>query len=146
MAEDSDSGEKGSVHMRIIDLSQELYNGSRNGSLRGQSPACVDSDTRRTSDIKRITTVASPKPSGYSCRLRPVIMIPRPAWRCTKSRWSTFVTQRVVLDLRHKSARSEITVADLEQAMNKRPTRTSDRAKASCYTSGWARSTERGTK
>jgi kynurenine formamidase len=117
MVEDSDSGEKGSVHMRIIDLSQEIYNGMPQRFFAGPVPSVFDSDTRRTSDYQAVDDCCVLQNHLGTHVDAPRHYDPQTGLAMHQIPLEHFVTHAVVLDLRHKSARSEITVADLEQAM-----------------------------
>src|SRR5215467_9859312 len=112
-----DIRDKGSGRMRIIDLSQEIYSGMPQRFFAGPVPSVFDNGIRSTPDYQAVDDCCILQNHLGTHVDAPRHYNPREGLAMHQVPLEHFVTQAVVLDLRHKNPRSEITVADLEQAM-----------------------------
>ena len=103
--------------MRIVDLSQEIYSGMPQRFFAGPVPCVFDNGIRSTPDYQAVDDCCILQNHLGTHVDAPRHYNPRDGLAMHQVPLEHFVTQAVVLDLRHKNPRSEITIADLEQAM-----------------------------
>jgi kynurenine formamidase len=103
--------------MRIIDLSQEIYNGMPQRFFAGPVPCVFDNGTRSTPYYQAVDDCCILQNHLGTHVDAPRHYNPQDGMMVHQIPLERLVTRAVVLDLRHKPARSEISVADLEQAV-----------------------------